>query len=87
MKASTVDDQRQIEHRFSTKWNFSNCIGALDSKYIMIKASPNLSSLFHNYKGYFSILHMALVDADYWFIYVGVEDFGSNEDSGILKRN
>ena len=34
-------------------------------------------------KGFFSIVLMALVDADYRFIYVDVGDFGSNGDSGI----
>ena len=86
MQAPTMGDWKQIEHRFSTRWNFPNCIGALDGKHVMIKAPPNSNSLFHNYKGFFSIVLMALVDADYRFIYIDVGDFGSNGDGGIFKN-
>ena len=52
----------------------------------MIKAPPTSNSLFHNCKHYFSIVLMALVDADYHFICVDVGDFGSNGDSGIFRN-
>ena len=65
MKPTTEDDWRQIEHRFSTRWNFNNCVGALDGKHVMIRSPPNSQSLFYNCKGFFSINLMALVDADY----------------------
>ena len=86
MSPPTMEDWRQIEHRFSTRWNFPNCVGSLDGKHVMIKAPPNSHSLFHNYKGFFSIVLMALVDADYKFIYIDVGDYGSNGDSGIFRN-
>ena len=87
MQAPTEDDWKHIEHRFCTRWNFPNCIGALDGKHVMIRAPPNSSSMFYNYKGYFSINLMALVDADYHFIYVDVGNYGSNGDSGVFKAS
>ena len=86
MSPPTMEDWKQIEHRFSTRWNFPNCVGSLDGKHVMIKAPPNSHSLFYNYKGFFSIVLMALVDADYRFIYVDVGDFESNGDSGIFSE-
>ena len=86
MKPPTLDDWKQIEYRFSTRWNFPNCVGAIDDKHVMIKAPPNSSSLFHNYKAFFSIVLMALLDADYRFIYVDVGDFASNGDISIFRN-
>ena len=51
----------------------------------MIRAPPKSSTLFHNYKGFFSIVLMALVDADYEFTYIDIGDYGSNCDSAIFK--
>ena len=87
MKPPTEDDWRHIEHRFSTRWNFNNCVGALDGKHVMIRAPPNSQSLFYNYKGFFSINLMALVDADYRFIFIDVGNYGSNGDSGVFKAS
>ena len=53
----------------------------------MMRCPPNLHSLFYNYKGFFSIVLMALVDADYHFIYIDVGNYGSNGDSGIFKNS
>ena len=53
----------------------------------MMRYPPNSHSLFYNYKGFFSIVLMALVDADYHFIYIDVGNYGSNGDSGIFKNS
>ena len=85
MAPPTEDDWWQIEHQFCTRWNFPNCIGALDGKHIMMRAPPNSSSMFYNYKGFFSIILMALVDADYCFVFVDIGHYGSNGDSGVFR--
>ena len=52
-----------------------------------MRCPPNSHSLFYNYKGFFLIVLMALVDADYRFIYIDVGNYGSNGDSGIFKNS
>ena len=87
LKLPTEEDWKEIEHKFSNKWNFPNCIGALDGKHIVITAPWNSGSMYFNYKGTFSLVLMALVDADYRFIYVDIGDYGSNADGSIFKNS
>ena len=69
MKPPERRDWEHIKEGFSNKWN---CCGAIDGKHVNIQAPNNSCSLFFNYKGTFSLMLMALVDADDQFIYVGM---------------
>ena len=72
-----------IADKFSSRWNFHHCLGALDGKHVSIKQPPNSGSLYHNYKKFFSIVLMALVDADYRFMWIDVGTPGSHSDAQI----
>ncbi|CAI6373994.1 unnamed protein product [Macrosiphum euphorbiae] len=81
-------DFKQKAAEFSYKWNFPNCILAIDGKHVRIRSPSNSGSLFHNYKDYFSIVLLAMVDANYKFVAVDIGSFGKEGDSGIfLKSN
>ena len=50
--------------------------------------APNKSgSLYHNYKGTFSVVLMAIVDPWYRFTCVDIGDYGSNADGAIWSRS
>ncbi len=72
--------------RFADRWNFPHCLGAMDGKHFRIK-SPGQGSLYYSYKKYHSIILMAIVDADYRFIYVDVGAKGSAGDPGLFNSS
>ena len=71
---------------YDHRWNFPHCLGALDGKHIRIKKPDKSGSLFYNYKGYCSITLMALISANYEFLYVDVGAKGHQSDSGIWRE-
>ena len=76
-------DWSHIETGFRLRWDYPNCVGAIDGNHIAIRAPPGSASLYFNYKNHFSIILMAAVDAGYRFIVVDVGNYGSNSDTGI----
>lgn len=48
--AKTNPQWLDISNTFNFKWNFPNCLGAIDGKHIAIKCPANAGSLFYNYK-------------------------------------
>ena len=50
---------------FMKEANFPNCNGAIDGKHIKINYPTPSGSLYYNYKKYYSIVLLAVVDAYY----------------------
>ena len=86
----SVPDQEQrlnIANGFYTKYNFPLCLGAIDGKHIRIIKTNKSGSLYYNYKGYFSLILLAVIDCDGKSIVVDVGSCGSNNDGGIFQRS
>ena len=77
----------KIEERFRNRWNVPHAVGALDGKHIAIKKPKRSGSEYFNYKGYFSLVLLALVDADYKFLWVNAGASGSSSDAQIFNRS
>ncbi|XP_072011049.1 putative nuclease HARBI1 [Engystomops pustulosus] len=78
---------RNVADDFETLWQFPNCGGALDGKHIRISKPPNSGSRYYNYKGFCSIILVAVVNANYQFLMVDVGKNGcASGGGGVLEQ-
>ena len=77
------DEWKDAAELFNTKWQFPHAVGALDGKHVAIRKPNNAESSYFNYKKYHSIVLMAMVDADYKFMWVNVGTAGCCSDAQI----
>ena len=82
----TPDEWKEVAEKFSSLWNFHNCLGAIDGKHIAIRKPKKSGTNLYNYKGFFSIVLMAVAAADYKYLFVDIGANGSCADSGVFKE-
>ena len=68
-------------------WRGNHALGALDGKHVALKKPKNSGALYHNYKGFFSIVMLALVDGQYKFRWVDAGTEGSCSDGQIFNAS
>jgi hypothetical protein len=83
----TEEIWKNIAEEFYSIWQFPNCIGATGGKHTDIQAPHNSGSLFFNYKKTFSVVLLALVDANYKFVIIDVGGYGKSSDGGLFSRS
>lgn len=84
---SAPEEWLKIAQLFHDCWQLPHCIGAADGKHVRILHPRNSGSEFYNYKGFFSVVLLAVVDADYKFIFADVGCQGRISDGGVLRNS
>ncbi|XP_023845473.1 uncharacterized protein [Salvelinus sp. IW2-2015] len=84
MPVPKEEDWSAIAAEFLERWNYPNCLGSIDGKHV-IQAQPCSGSQFYNYKGTYSVVLLAVVDAIYCFRVVNVGAYGKGSDGGTLR--
>ena len=82
---NTPDAWLDIAEQLSKRWNFHNCLGVIDGKHVAIRCPAKYGSHLYNYIGFYPIVLMAVVDAEYKFIFVDLGTKGSCSDCGTFK--
>ncbi|GFY39518.1 protein ALP1-like [Trichonephila inaurata madagascariensis] len=81
------NEWKMVAEEFWAKWNFPLCLGAMDRKHIRIKPPPHSGATYRNYKGFFSIVLLAVVVANLKFLYVDVGTNGRVSDRGVWGKS
>jgi len=82
---NSTQQWQEVASNFWQLWNFPHCLRAVDGKHIKIMSPVNSGSMYFNYKHYFSVVLMALVDAHYKFLFVDVGCYGRYADVGVFN--
>lgn len=84
---TTSADWIKIAQEFEDMWQFPHCLGAIDGKHVRILCPKHSGSAYFNYKGFYSVVMLAIVRADLSFIYVDVDTNGRQNDSSIWNSS
>lgn len=82
----TESEWKEIIQQFSQRWNYPCCVGAVDGKHIRIMKPAGTGSEYYNYKGFYSIVLMGVVNGNYEFVYANVGAEGKTADGGCWRQ-
>ncbi|KAK6181811.1 hypothetical protein SNE40_009594 [Patella caerulea] len=87
MPIPNKNDWKRLAKRFGDLWDYPFAIGSLDGKHVALVNPMNSESVFYNYKGYPSIVLMALSDADSCFTLVDCGQYRRVSDAGVFQAS
>ncbi len=81
----SAEEWRRVAENFEPKWNMPHCLGAIDGKHEPIMQPPKSGSLYYYYKK-FSIVMLAIADANYKFVFLDISQEGCAGDTRIFNH-
>ena len=85
---TSEDEIRHVMGNFGEEWQFPYAFAAVDGSHFHIKClngGAQAVQQYFSFKGFYSIVLMALVDAEYRFIWASVGAPGNAHDSTLLQ--
>ncbi|CAK1587982.1 unnamed protein product [Parnassius mnemosyne] len=86
MMPETEAEWRTIAKGFEERWQFPNCLGAIDGKHVRIVPPPGSIATYYIYKKIFSIVLMACANANYEIIWCEAGVNGRRSDGGAITE-
>nr|XP_023013510.1 protein ALP1-like [Leptinotarsa decemlineata] len=83
---NTKNEWLSTANSFDSRWNFPHCVGAVDGKHVSIQNPHNSGSHYFNYKGTYSIVLLAVADANYNLIYFDIGCNGRISDGEVFQN-
>jgi hypothetical protein len=83
----TQERFREIAREMYETWNFPHCIGAIDGKHVRITCPRHTGTMYYNYKHFFLIVLLGVVDANYTFSVIDVGGYGKQSDGGTFRSS
>ena len=83
----TEEEWKSIADKTFDWWQIGNAAGAMDEKHISLFHPKDSGSEYYNYKGFCSLVMLALVDYDYKFMFIDVGCQGRISDGGVYKNS
>ncbi|KAJ8892325.1 hypothetical protein PR048_004905 [Dryococelus australis] len=83
---TTEKEWENVAREFEHRWNFPNCIGAVDGKHVATMLSPGSGSYIYNYKILHSHVLLGIANANYELRYFSFGINGRVSDGDLSKN-
>ena len=84
---STADEWGIIAKKCNERWDFPNCLGAIDGKHVVMQPPPEAGSQFFKYKLTHSIVLLAVAGPDYECLFADIGTNGRVSDGGVWNKS
>ncbi|PNF42933.1 hypothetical protein B7P43_G11835 [Cryptotermes secundus] len=79
------EEWKKVAKECEDRWQFPNCIGAMDRKHVAITPPPGAGSFFFNYKKFHSQVLFGVANANYELLYSSFGSKGHVSDGGVFQ--
>ena len=83
---SSPEEWLTVAEKFESRWQFPNCIGAMDGKHTVMQPPGNSGSYYYNYKHTNSIILMAVAGPNYECLYYDIGTNGRVNEGGVWNK-